>query len=333
VLALSGRYAFAGRDAADGLRQWATYADVDLTIVDGTSDGVRTARCMRALAGRYEILFGPYGSGPMRAVQRELAGEPWVIWNHGAAAARPSTLRQVDVLVPAERYWAGLPQVLADADADPGRVVLLTAASPFARAVAAGARSALAGCHAVPLWDVDVTPQVAPARVRQAVRLGAEVIVGCGRREDDLALADALRGVRVLVGLVLCGIEQAAVDLGPAVLGWFGPSQWPPDGIQPGFGLPPGASYPAAQSAAAGILALDALARAGSAHPDALWSAAIALKARTHLGPFAVDRDGRQTAACPSIVRWVRGASGALSLRTAWRADGGATAQTDPLRR
>ncbi len=109
----------------------------------------------------------------------------------------------------------------------------------------------------------------ARARVRQAVRLGAEVIIGCGRREDDLALAEALRGAPVLVGLVLCGIEQAAADLGPAVLGWFGPSQWPPDGIQPGFGLPPGASYPAAQSAAAGILALEALARAGSAHPDA----------------------------------------------------------------
>jgi len=319
ALALSGRYAFAGRDAANGLRHWAAHADVDLTIVDGTSDGERTAVRVAELAGGCELLFGPYGSGPMRAVQHALAGAPWVVWNHGAAAARPTTIRQIDVLAPAERYWAGLPQALSDAGADLGRIAILSGPSPFGRAVAAGLRDALASRRLTPLWDADVHPREVNAHVDRALRLGAEVIVGCGRREDDLALGAALRGRPVHVGLVLCGLEQAALDLGPALLGWFGPSQWPGDGPLPEFGLPPGAQYPAAQSAAAGIVAQRALIVAGSADPDALWQAATAITMQTHLGRFAVDGDGRQLEACPSIVRWARNDRNAPALQTVWR--------------
>jgi branched-chain amino acid transport system substrate-binding protein len=319
ALALSGRYAFAGRDAANGLRHWAAQADVDLAIVDGTSDGERTAVRVVELAGRCELLFGPYGSGPMRAVQQALAGAPWVVWNHGAAAARPTTIRQIHVLAPAERYWAGLPQALSDAGADLTRIAILTGRSPFGRAVAAGLRDALASRRLRALWDADVHPRQIDAHVDHALRLGADVIVGCGRREDDLALATALRGRPVYVGLVLCGLEQAAQDLGPALLGWFGPSQWPGDGPVPEFGLPPGAQYPAAQSAAAGMVAQRALAVAGSADPDALWQAATTITMQTHLGRFAVDGDGRQQGACPSIVQWVRDTRHAPALRTVWR--------------
>jgi branched-chain amino acid transport system substrate-binding protein len=319
ALALSGRYAFAGRDAASGLSHWARYAGVDLTIVDGTSDEDRTAARVKELARRCDLLFGPYGSGPMRAVQRELAGAPWVVWNHGAAAARPTSLRQIDVLAPAERYWAGLPQVLSGAGTDLRRVVLLSADSVFSRRVAAGAREALASRQVAPLWEAEVRPREVGAHVDRAVQLGAEAIIGCGRREDDLALGNALRGVPVQVGLVLCGVEQAAIDLGETVLGWFGPSQWPADGPRPERGLPPGAQYPAAQSAAAGMIAHRALTAAGSADPDALWQAATALTMQTHLGPFAVDADGCQLGACPSIVQWVRDERRALVLRTVWR--------------
>jgi hypothetical protein len=55
---------------------------------------------------------------------------------------------------------------------------------------------------------------------------------------------------------------------------------------------------------AAGVVALEALGRAGSPDPDALWDAARALETTTFLGPFRVDALGRQTAHAPSIVRW-----------------------------
>jgi ABC-type branched-subunit amino acid transport system substrate-binding protein len=331
ALALSGRYAFGGRDAARGLQAWADDAGVRLTIVDATSDDVQTARAIRELVGRHDLVFGPYGSGPMRAAQRELAGSPWVIWNHGAAAARPSPIRQIDVLAPAERYWLGLGDVLLERGIDLGHVVLVAAPSPFSRRLADGARDALAAHGATPLWVGELRPLAAAAAVAHAVRLGAQAIIGCGRREDDLALAGALRGTRLAVALVLCGIDEAASDLGTALVGWIGPTQWPPDGPQPVFGLPTGAQYPAAQAAAAGMVAHAALAVAGSADPDALWAAGVALRMQTHLGRFSVDRDGRQIGACPSLVDWVETPWG-LERRTIWSPDASDHAPLDEPR-
>ncbi len=317
ALALSGRYAFGGRDAAGGLKAWAEHEDVRLTIVDGTSDDAQTARAVRDLVGRHDLVFGPYGSGPMRAVQRELAGSSWVIWNHGAAAARPSPIRQIDVLAPAERYWSGLPDVLSDRGIDTARVVLLVAPSGFSRRVAAGARDALAAHGAAPVWIGELHPESVADAVGHALRIGAQAIIGCGRREDDLVLARALRGTRLMVGLVLCGVAEAATDIGPALVGWIGPTQWPPDGPQPVVGLPTGAQYPAAQAAAAGLVAHAALAASGSANPDDLWAAAVALRMQTHLGRFWVDADGQQIGACPSLVSWVEDPQG-LVRRTIW---------------
>jgi len=325
ALALSGRYAFGGRDAARGLQAWADHEKVRLTIVDATSDDAQTARAVRNLVGRHDLVFGPYGSGAMRAVQQELAGSSWVIWNHGAAAARPSPIRQIDVLAPAELYWLGLPHVLAKRGIDLARVVLLVAPSGFSRRVAAGARDALAAHGATPLWVGELHPESVADAVGHALRLGAQAIIGCGRREDDLALAGALRGTRLVVGLVLCGIAEAASEIGPALAGWIGPTQWPPDGPQPAFGLPAGAQYPAAQAAAAGVVAHAALAAAGSSNPDDLWAAARSLRMQTHLGQFCVDADGQQIGACPSLVSWVEDPQG-LVRRTIWSsgAPGGA---------
>ena len=53
--------------------------------------------------------------------------------------------------------------------------------------------------------------------------------------------------------------------------------------------LPAASDYPAAQALAAGIVAGEALACAGSTAPDALWDAARSLRTRTLIGPFAVD--------------------------------------------
>ena len=317
ALALSGRYAFGGRDAARGLQAWAEHAGVRLTIVDATSDDARTAGAVRDLVGRHDLVFGPYGSGPMRAVQHELAGSPWVIWNHGAAAARPSPIRQLDVLAPAERYWFGLPDVLSERGIDLARVVLLVAPSHFSRRVAAGACDALAAHGTTPLWVGELRPEGVADAVGDAVRRGAQAIIGCGRREDDLALAGALRGTPLVVGLVLCGIAEAANDLGAALVGWIGPTQWAPDGPQPVFGLPTGAEYPAAQAAAAGLVAHAALAVAGSANPDDLWAAGLSLRMTTHLGQFDVDADGQQLGVHPSLVSWVAGPVGPVR-RTIW---------------
>jgi ABC-type branched-subunit amino acid transport system substrate-binding protein len=322
--ALTGRYAFAGRPVADALAGWAAAAGAEVEIVDGTSDPVTAAGATRALAPRCDLLLGPYGSGHVREAARAMAGTPWPLWNHGGAAARPSPCRQIDVLAPAGRYWDGLPELLARDGLDLGRVAILAAPSGFGRAVADGLVAALARSGARPLLRGHLTEAGARTAAEEALGAGAVCVVGCGRLEDDLALGRALAGAPVAVALVACGVAQAAAALGDALTGWLGPVQWPPGAPAPP-GVPGPLDYPAAQAVAAAVVGCAALAAGGDAGPDALWDAARSLRMRTHLGPFAVDAAGCQTAAAPALVRWVPGPDGPVR-RTVWTPDGGGRA-------
>lgn len=309
ALSLTGRYAGPGVQAAAGLHAWAAARGVDLRIEDDRSDPVRTGALYRTLAGGCDLLFGPYGSGPTRAAARALAGSPAVMWNHGGAATDDDTgARVVSVIGPAERYWAGLAPVLAAAGVPLERVAVLHAPTGFGRATAAGAVSSLDAAGARPLLLAPFDEANAAAAALGAIAAGARAVVGCGRIEDDLALGVALAGRAVAVGLVVCGVAMAAERLGDAVEGWFGPAVWWPGGPAPPIPLPAGVDYPAAQAMAAGLIAERALAAAGSADPDRLWPAALALRTRTFLGPFAVDARGAQTALAPRLVFWERGA-------------------------
>jgi branched-chain amino acid transport system substrate-binding protein len=320
ALPLTGRYAEPGRQAAAGLAAWAEREGVRLVIDDDGSDEGRTARIVRDAAGRADLLFGPYGSGPGRAAAAALAGAPAVLWNHGAAAARPSAARMVDVLAPAERYWSGLADVLSGEGVEIDRVAIVHAPTGFGRATAAGARAALGRVGARPLAELAIGEAGAAAAGEQALRAGARAVVGCGRIEDDLALGRALAGRGVRLALVVLGVALAARELGPAVVGGIGPVQWlPGEGEPPPLPLPPGVDYPAAQAVACGLVAGEAVAAAGSTDPDTLWDAARALRTRTFLGPFAVDAEGGQVAHAPFLVRWVR-AAGELRREVVWRA-------------
>jgi ABC-type branched-subunit amino acid transport system substrate-binding protein len=324
ALALSGRYSGPGRQAASALTAWARWAGAELALEDDRSEPERAARLARGLARRADLFFGPYGSGPARAVAGALEGDPAVVWNHGGAAARPTAARLVDVLGPAERYWTGLADVLAADGADLARVAIVHAPTGFGRATAAGARASLLGAGARPLVTIELEEADPGAAASAALEAGAGTVVGCGRIEDDLALGRALAGAGVRVALVVCGIDRAREELGPAVRGWLGPAQWVPGagGPAPPIALPAGAEYPAAQALAAGVVAGEALALAGSAAPDALWDAARALETTTFLGPFRVDAEGRQVAHAPVIVRWEERA-GRLERRVAWRPPAG----------
>lgn len=316
ALALSGRYAPFGRQAAAGLRAWADGCGAELRIEDDRSQPAESARLLPALARSADLVFGPYGSGSARAAADAMAGRPEVVWNHGGAAVPRRAARFVDVLGPAESYWRGLPEALPREDL--GRVLVARAPGGFGAAVAEGALRALARARAPAPPVIDLDPADPGACAAAARRAGAAWVVGGGRAEDDLALGRALSGTGLRAGLVVCGVELAGRELGDAVAGWIGPAQWAPGGDPPPVPLPPDADYPAAQALAAGLLAARALELAGSARPDALWDAALAMRASTFLGPFAVDDQGRQVAHCPLIVRW-QGRGGTLSRVAVWR--------------
>jgi branched-chain amino acid transport system substrate-binding protein len=310
-----------GRQAAAGLRAWADARGVDLRIEDDRSEPEESARLLGELAPRADLVFGPYGSGPARAVARAMAGRPEVVWNHGGAAVPHTGARLIDVLGPAESYWRGLPAALAALGEGGAPVAVVRCPGGFGEAVAEGALAALAGAGRGGAAAIDLDPADPGACARAALKARARWLVGGGRAEDDLALARALAGTGMRAGLVVCGVALAAEELGDAVAGWIGPAQWAPGGPAPPVPLPDGADYPAAQALAAGLLAERAAELAGSVRPGDLWDAARAMRETTFLGPFAVDDEGRQTAHAPLIVAW-RGRGARLRREVVWRPEG-----------
>lgn len=320
VLPLTGRYAALAADSAHGLRAWADLRDIDLTIADCGDDPADAAQQAVALAGTVDVFMGPYGSGAMRAVADALSGRRVVVWNHGGSAVPHRRAWIVDVLGAADTYWAGLADVLADRGLALDRVAIVHSAGGFGQAVAAGAIESLARHRVAPLRVGVFDRESARESAAALLAAGAETVIGCGRYEDDIALGHALVGSEVAVGLVACGVRSAAGEFGAGLVGWFGPSQWAPGPDLPA-GLDADVDYPAAQAYAAGLIAEQAIAEAGSVDPRAVWDAVRSLRTRTFFGPFAIDRGGRQVAHRPLLVEWVAGPAGPVR-HVVWRSDG-----------
>ena len=317
ALALSGRYAAMGRQAAAGLEAWAASAGADLAIEDDRSEPERSARLLGAMAAGADLVFGPYGSGPARAVARAMAGRPEVVWNHGGAAVPRTGARVVDVLGPGRELLARAARRARGPRRGPragGRGALPGRVRGGGRRRGRG-RARRAGAAARPR----------PRRSRRRARGrrppgGARWVVGGGRADDDLALARALRGTGLRAGLVVCGVALAGGGARRRGGGLDRARPVGPGGAPPPAPLPAGSDYPAAQALAAGLLAERAAALAGSTAPGALWDAARAMRTETFLGPFAVDAEGRQTAHAPADRRLARrrgraAAGGALAKR------------------
>lgn len=240
-----------------------------------------------------------------------------VVINHGGAVQDAFGARVVSVIAPADRYWAGLAEVLDASGVGCDRVAVVNVDSGFGRATAAGAVASLAARGERPFLTAAFDANTAASVGAASLAAGCTAVVGCGRIEDDLALGRALSGAGVTVGLVVCGVALARDELGDSVEGWFGPAQWWPGGPAPPVSLPPGSDYPAAQALAAGLVAGEILAMAGSSDPDALWDAALRLRTGTFLGPFEMDAAGRQVAQAPHLVRWSR-IGGRLEREPIW---------------
>jgi len=333
VLALTGRDAPMALQAAAGVRAFAAARGGELEIVDHRSDADAAARAVTGLARRCDLLLGPYGSGATRAVAAALEGRPEVLWNHGGAATDPGGARVIDVIGPARSYWAGLADALALAGADIARTAVVHGPTGFGRAVAEGALDSLAAAGRRPLVVVPIDDAGdAATAVAAASRLGAETVVGAGRMEEELALAAAIAAHGLRGALVVCGVAVAVERLGEAVLGWIGPAQWIAGADSEWESrLPAGADYPAAQALAACLVAEEALEAAASPHPERLWPAALGLRTRTLLGPFAVDDRGRQVAHAPLIVRWEPGPIAPVR-RVLWRPASEGCGDVDGLR-
>jgi branched-chain amino acid transport system substrate-binding protein len=305
VTPLTGPLAEYGRAGALALQLWAEWrGDVELDLVDAHPDPA-------AAAGRVEradLVFGPYGSGPARAVA---SATTRLVWNHGGAhTGRAPNL--VDVLAPADTYFEGAVRAVHAVDPEVRTVCAVHGGTGFAQAVARGAvrEAELKGLRGIPAELPGPPPD-------------GELLLVAGAFADEVdAARRLLPGRWRAAAFVGAGVDEVLRQLGPAREGLLGPAQWLPAAAPTPDEGPSAAEfvaayrtragtdppYPAAQAFAAGVVAGRCLADAGTSEDGALRAAAAALRCTTLLGAFRLDpASGRQVGHQVLTVQWQDG--------------------------
>ncbi len=331
-LSLTGRYSRCGVQAAAGLESWRVLdGHAELVVEDDRSDPACVESCLRDVAGRCDLLLGPYSTQLMRAASRVAPDLDQVVWNHGGSgddveAAAPGHV--VSVLSPTSRYAEPLLRHLA-AQAMLAPLWLVEGRGSFGRQVVAGAEAMAdnLGLRTVRIGPTDDLP---------ADRTPPAWDLFCaGSFEEDVATVRAARALARpprLIGAVAAGVR----DFGQAVAsaeGVYGIAQWfpgrrtvvelgPPEGgFLRAYSALTGAvpDYPAVQAAAAAVLATHCARAAGSVARESLWAVAAGLKTTTMFGAFRIDRvSGAQLGHETALVRWT-----ANGLASAFRPLGG----------
>jgi branched-chain amino acid transport system substrate-binding protein len=138
VTPLSGPLSLYGRAGATALAIWAKsvalpppWTGVALDV-RGTGKDIRAAM-QAALATEPDVLFGPYGSGPMLEAARACER---VLWNHGGASSRlrrPAFPQVINVISPASTYFSAALQAAHTVDPSITTVSLLYSTTGFGR--------------------------------------------------------------------------------------------------------------------------------------------------------------------------------------------------------
>ncbi len=309
TLGLTGRYAVQARQARSGLELWAGDDHVDLHIHDDTgSPTVAAAAYREFLAGDFDILLGPYGSGLVRRAAATVCGSHQLLWNHGGAAddlARPGL---VSTAAPASTYLVPLLRLCLRRGVE--SVLLVRGRGPFARQVIEGAEHE-AATMGLPVSVAELASWRVPAS------LAGRGLLIAGTFDQDVDTVRRIRTAAVeveLVGCVGAGIDEFRARLGPLAEGVLAPVQWVnrdhPAEVGPTAatfarrfeartgGIP---DYPAAQAAATGWLAAEGTRRGLGADDVHRWHTS------TLLGAFALDSSWRQVGYTPTMVQWDHG--------------------------
>ena len=327
VTPLSGPLASFGQASASGLTLWARHAarlpspwtGVELDVRD--TGGNVGASIQAALDTRPDVLFGPYGSGPMLTAARATER---VIWNHGGATsqlARPAFPHVINVLSPASTYFAGVLQAVHAFDPGATTVSLFHTTSGFGRDVASGAINAAS--------SLKLTVQAVPFEPSRAVAMAssvphADILLVVGNFADELAVAPILLARKWrAAAFVGAGVEEVLASLGEPREGLLGPAQWmataapePDEGPEADWFVkkyreiagsePP---YPAVQACAAGLLCARCLRDSGHCDDMAQLVTAQQLTCTTLYGSFRLDpQSGLQAGHQVLTVQWQDGA-------------------------
>ena len=345
-MSLSGQFSSQGSQALQGVLCWVEDTNsrgglscsgrtLPVRLIhhdDESSPSVARAVTRKLIVDdQVDILLGPYSSSLTLASASVTEEYGRVIWNQGGASDeiyRRGFKSVVGILTPASRYLEGVIDLLMENESKARRVAILASAQgSFPKAVVTGMQT-----HARHLgWQIVYEQSYLPPEhdfpnlVAQIKDIKADVVVGVGRIQDDLALGRELESARVdaeALVLVAAGIAQFGTELGISAEGFIGPSQWEPGALYPpdfgpsandlarrhkGFGMD-GGDYAMAQAYAGGLVSEHCLLEAGALDDGLLRNAASNAEFTTFYGPFKIDpQTGAQVGRPVMLVQWQKG--------------------------
>lgn len=355
TVSLTGPFRSLGRQALAGLQAWAEDANRHGGLTVGSrilpvevvchDDGGAASRAFGAAhrllsEARVDLLFGPYSTILTGAVAQVADEHGQVLWNQGGAhVSHMPGRRVVSTLTVAREYLSGLPGLLKLVDPTAGSFgIVRCSAGAFPLHVSAGLKEAAQSLGFNQVFDLKFPPDQTDfsGLAEQTAQENPDLLLSVGRIEHDLAMAKALAfrwqssGRPRATAVVATPISRFLEELGDAVEGFIGPSQWePPENEETGglpdswFG-PTGAEvmaslrrvsagslpvdYPMVQAYAAGLVAQRCLREAGSLDPQVLWETAGSLDFHTFFGRFKIDPEsGRQVGRSVQLVQWQQG--------------------------
>ena len=343
---LTGQFASQGAQALKGVQAWVEDCNADggltvsgvlrpvvLVYYDDESSKVTATEVTRRLIvdDEVDLLFSPYASSLSLAAAPVAEEYGRVLWCHGGASDdiyAKGYRWVVGVLTPASRYLEGVIDIAREADESASRLaVIASSRGSFPREVVRGAVDYARSRGFEVCFDARYTPPFSESafdfQELQASR--PDVVIGVGRIQDDLALARMLSRCGLecgAVAVVVAGVAEFATELGAAVEGYMGPSQWEPAAVyQPDYGptvetlgsrhsmfLPGGGDYAMAQAYAAGLIAQRCVEDTGSLDNGILRAQASKLDFTTFYGRFKIEPEtGRQIGRSVVIVQWQPG--------------------------
>lgn len=323
---LTGPLSLYGKTCATALSLWAKKAanlptpwtEVELEVQD-TGEKFKSV-IQAVMEKRPDVLFGPYGSGPMLTVAHSCTQ---LIWNYGGASsrlARSSFPQVINVLSPASTYFAGVLQSIHAFDKAARTISLFHSTTGFGQDVAAGAKREAERLQ-MTMQAVSFEPSQALETVSTVP--DGDILLVAGNFADEGAVAPVLLArnwrYRAFIG---AGVEEVLASLGDLREGLIGPAQWVahtallsdegPDAqwfvahYRNVEGTDP--PYAAAQAFAAGILYARCLRETGDPHDEMIQPAAQKLVCRTLFGAFQLDPiSGLQMGHQVVIMQWQQG--------------------------
>ena len=355
AVSLTGPFRSLGRQALAGLQAWvedtnraggltigSTTSPVELVCSDDGGVSSRATGAAHELLSQagVDLLFGPYSTNLTGAVAQVADQYGQVLWNQGGAHVNYHPGRRVvSILTPAPEYLSALPGLLREADPTSSTYgILHCSAGAFPSHVSKGmlTHASALGFRSVLYRGFPPDQSDFSTLAQEALRANPDLLLVVGRIEHDLAIAKALashwrNGPRPkATAVVATPIRQFREELGDAVEGFIGPSQWEPPVSENMGNLPdsyfgPTASevmpslrrvagdtlpvdYPMAQAYAAGLVAQRCILEAGTLDPAILWETAGRLDFHTFFGRFKIDpKTGIQVGRSTHLVQWQQG--------------------------